>query len=132
MSSLRSMCAALVVAGIVIPAVPAAAATVTPNSGQVSVSGGQGGFAAIQGPTEVAPGTRIVAGPGGSATVSFANLCVTQVVGGTVYVVPAALPDCAAGQPTNPLTTDIVLGGLLVAGVGAGVIVSNANKPSSP
>ena len=132
MSSVRKFFAVLAAASVVGHAGSAAAATVTSISGQVSVSRGGGGFTPITGPTEVPPGTRIMAGPGGSATVSFENFCVRQVISGTVYVVPAALPECTAGAPSDPLPTDVIIGGLAVAGVVAGVIIYNANRSSSP
>ncbi len=69
--------ASLFAFGVLLPAV-ATAAVVSPLSGEVRVSTGQG-FQKIAAPTVVAAGGQVMVSPGGSATIAYAQDCVVPV-----------------------------------------------------
>lgn len=129
-----------------------AEATVGAVSGTVLVNRGNG-YVRLTG-TSVKPGEQIMVRPGGQATLTYADGCVSRAVPGTVLVVGSASP-CSMLTPigsTDPSLADgqaetgvggiglpVVVGGLVVGtGIIAGVIGITStnnddnNKPLSP
>ena len=77
---------------------PVTAATVVPVKGAVRVST-EGGFKRLDQASEVAPLTRVMVTPGGSATIVYANKCQVTVTGfATVLAKPPCKGDFA--QPS--------------------------------
>lgn len=113
--------------------------------GQVFVNFGEG-FVAIETPTEVKPGDRVVARKASGATVRYGNDCEIRLSSGQAFVVPqdkvcpvaslkdipeestVSLKDGVAAEETD-LTPIILIG----AAAGAvGVITLKDDKPASP
>jgi hypothetical protein len=84
---------------VLLPAV-APAATVSPLSGEVRVSTGQG-FEKIAAPTEVAAGAQVMVSPGGSATIAYAQDCLVSADPGRVAVVQRWSPCQALPEPMH-------------------------------
>lgn len=112
----------------------ASAATVDQVKGDVQVNVGNG-FSPIQGAVQVPPGAAVMAAPGSSARIIYANNCFVDVAPGQVItVVPddQCVPAAGAGG-LNGL--QLGLGAALIAGgIGAVVIIVNKSddKPASP
>jgi hypothetical protein len=138
-------------ASLIIASVPAQAATLTPEKGQVLVNKGNGYQLATR-PLEVAPGHVVVANPGGAARVTFPDGCDVKVLPGSVFTVAPQSPCQRVGshvethgtlkdspvkespvevtderQPLVP----IILGGTAV-GLGAVLLLQDKDKPASP
>jgi hypothetical protein len=96
--SLRIISSLLALSVIAAPAVDAA--TVSPVAGEVRVSEGQG-FQPITGSVELAAGAEVMVGPGGSATIAYADGCVVAVKPGSLGVVRSASPCAGLSQPRN-------------------------------
>ena len=72
------------------------AATLDSIQGRVQVNSGSG-FHQVVGATEVAPGTSVMASPGGGAEIFYSDGCRIPVRPGSVAVV-APISPCAQGQ----------------------------------
>jgi hypothetical protein len=70
---------------------PAFAASLEAVSGEVSINRGEG-FQRVTGPTEVGAGALLMASPGGSAKLVYADGCPVRVIPGTVVRVAAKSP----------------------------------------
>ncbi len=106
---------------------PAAfAATVQDISGPVLANEGVG-FKRVAGTRPVAPGTRLIANPGGSATIVYDNGCIERVEPGVVVTVKPA------GACEAPSATPYILGAVVVgAGVALAIGGKDDKKPASP
>lgn len=111
-------------------AASANAATVAPLEDKVAVNRG-GGFKTIKQTVEVQPGTRVMTGPTGRATIAYGDACVVTIEPGQLVTVPAK-PPCEAAP--FDATVYYVAGGLIVAGgVGAAaILLSDDDNPASP
>jgi hypothetical protein len=124
------------------------AATVSGQNGTVLIGQGDG-FAPLNAPAEVAPGTRIMVRPGGMATVTYAGNCVVRL-GSGLWMVQSSSP-CPAGKTsidftsrmnqqtpppgTPPVDPLLIAGGLAVGGGALYAVISSSNnnsKPASP
>ena len=94
----------------------------TTLQGIVKVNRG-GGYQTVPGSTEVAPGASVMADPGGSAKIIYADGCTVQVLPGAVVTV-AAQPPClvtgatepAPGMGTGISDTTLAIGGVALVG----------------
>ena len=139
---MRSFC---FLASLILASVPAQAATLTPEKGQVLFNNGDG-YKLASHPTEVLPGHSIVANPGGAARVTFDDGCTVDVRPGSVFTVAAQSPCQRAGQHVetggslkNPPVekreerwslVPIIVGGAAI-GVGA-LLLRDKDKGASP
>ena len=124
-------------------AAAAHAAVVDAIEGQGSANSG-GGFQPLQVGDQLQPGTRVLAAPGSSVTISFSANCAITVLSGQSYRIPED-PNCEAvaytaeGAPAE--LSQLQLLGLGLAGAGAAIgiaaIIANAagdsaDKPPKP
>ena len=120
----------LVLALIVTTVLPAGAATLSAVQGQVLVNTGNGFRNAQPGQT-INPGDRVLVQPGASAQVSYADGSILNVPSGGVYTIPTtppvAPPPAAGGFPPG-----VLIAGGVVAAAGAGILIYQATKSSSP
>lgn len=114
----------------------AEAALLTGVEGPVSVSHGNG-FKPANGASQLAPGDRVRTGDG-TATIVYDNGCVVKVGPHQVVAVLYTPPACngAGGLKDgavvdNGISTELVVGGLVVAGAIGGAIALS-NNPVSP
>ncbi len=141
MTVFKRLIALIGVASLTLASVAAEAAMLDLIQGEVLVNRG-GGYEDVNGPTELKPGDLVIANPGGSAQVVYADGSIVPVQPGTVVTVgesaaaAAAEATAAAGSLS---TSTLVVGGLVVAGgVGLAVALSNKgsdskdDKPASP
>jgi hypothetical protein len=105
------------------------AATVTTTQGQVLVNRGQG-YQRVTGSTHANAGATVVANPGGSAQVVYADGCAVTVEPGSVYTIAPESP-CKNGH-AGLLHHDYVIGAVVVGGVALGVLLSHKGKSASP
>jgi hypothetical protein len=119
----------------------ASAASLTSIRGSVQINSGSG-FHRVARAAQVAPGTSVMAAPGGSAEILYSDGCRIPVRPGSVEVVAPVSP-CALGQaaPQNQGNTiyDALLAAAVIGGsVTAGVLSSQHNNqnnvivPASP
>lgn len=105
----------------------ASAATVKPMKGSVSINAGR----PVSTATTVKVGDTVTAGPGGPATIRYANGCsVTVEPGTTVTVVPDDL--CTVGLAGDPGVTALAVGAGVVAAGAVALAVAAARNPASP
>ena len=133
--SIKALKTGLFSIAMLLGAVAANAATLTPN-GVVLVNSGNG-FVQVTGPVEVAQGDMVMVNEG-SAQMSFPDGSLTSMQPGQVYTVgtvgaaPAGGAAAAAGAGGGLSTTALVVGGVVVAGgAAAAIAASNSNKKSS-
>ncbi len=108
------------------------AATLASIQGTVRVNGGSG-FKQVAGATEVAPGTAVVAAPGGSAVIIYSNNCRVMVVPGAAVVVSQVPPSCDQAGLVQDYSGYYFLGGATALGLGFGLWAAQGqNKPASP
>jgi hypothetical protein len=121
------------------------AARVSPQSGAVLVSKGEG-FAPVTADMELAPGARVLVQPGGTAKIVYAGNCTIRV-GQGFWLVQQTAP-CVDGATEIDFTgrmnqagpgdtlgpNDLIIGGIVVSGaIGVGLMISQAaSSPSSP
>ena len=130
------------------PASSAVAATLQSVSGPVLVSQGSG-FKPAAGPVQVNPGDQIMAKPGGSAEIVYADGCRVHVEPGSIASVHGvahhgsindghaeASPCAESGQGHSPAVAEGAtpyLAGAGIAAIGVAVVVGIAkSKPASP
>jgi hypothetical protein len=115
------------------------AADVQSVQGDVSINQGQG-FQAVNGRIGANVGDSLMAGPNGSATVSYSDGCQVTVQPGAVTTI-APLSPCASGslaqnyynQDWTPyVVAGVVVGGLAGLGIYAATQKSTTTKPASP
>jgi len=105
-------------------------ASVVDIEGRVLANSGAG-FKRLSGPVAVRPGTRVMANPGGSATIIYDNGCREQVMPGGVVTVRSEGPCSLAAAETG----SVYALGAVAIGAGAAVAIglSKSNdKPASP
>jgi hypothetical protein len=119
----------------------ARAATLEGLQGVVLVDRG-GGFSIVNGPTQLKPGDSVIANPGGTAQIVYADGCRVPVNPGDVVATLQQSP-CAGGNTQAPAaseggsinTTTWLVGGAVV-GLGAGAAVlllsDDDDDPASP
>jgi hypothetical protein len=121
------------------------AATLTGIQGEVLVSRAGSDFRPVQNTTDVFPGDSVTVKPGGIAHIVYSDGCDVTVQTGGIITVTEPSP-CAARlraaqdpanlpPPTQGITTGtIVVGGLALTGIAAGVILlsRDKSKPASP
>ncbi|MEQ1718038.1 MAG: hypothetical protein ABL907_19025 [Hyphomicrobium sp.] len=108
------------------------AATLSGIQGQVLVNKGNG-FVQAQPGTEIVPGDRVLVQPGGSAQITYPNGAIGSLQPGGIFTVPAIAPAVAvAVAPAAGVPTGVLVAGGLAAAAGAGFLVYNATKSSSP
>jgi hypothetical protein len=128
--------AATVAIAVTALAPSASAATVTPVEGQVLINQGEG-YRLATGPTEAAPGSSVVANPGGSAQIVYPDGCTVNVEPGAVVAITQESP-CATTSALPPPVdgTTIAIGAAVVgAGAIAAILLSQGgdkDKPASP
>lgn len=122
------------------------AAMVSKQGGSVLVSKGSG-FVPMTADVEAVPGSRVLVQPGGLASIHYAGNCTVRV-GSGFWLVQQSSP-CAdgateidftgrmnqEGPPEEPPGLNpLVVGGVIVAGITLGVIISQSSndKPASP
>lgn len=120
---------------------PAFAALVTTVQGTVLVSGG-GGYHAIPGSAEVAPGNSVLANPGSIGKIVYPDGCTVEVQPGSVAWIKAESPCLktgatpAAPQPEtaigNSTTTFVVGTAVVLGGATAVYLLSLRSKAASP
>lgn len=125
---LCAMSASLLLSGTL-----AQAATLGEASGTVLANFGQG-YRPVAVTDQLPPGTQVTVRPGGFARIGYDDLCVRLVQPGQVYTVGQQSPCANAAQtvPTDPLTTDYYVAAGVAAAVGAGVLIFQLTRPSSP
>ena len=102
------------------------AATVTASQQKVFVNQG-GGYHAVTGTVKVNPGDTVMAGPNGSAVVTYDDGCKVTVDPGAVVAITAVSP-CQTGFGID----DFAVGAVIVGGaIGAAVLLSD-DKSASP
>jgi hypothetical protein len=128
---MRSLASSLFFVGLFLS--PSAfAATVESVQGPVSFNHGEG-FRQVAGTTAAAVGDKVMAGPGGSASIVYPDGCAVTVNPGAVVTIQEPSP-CKAGFINN--LAPFAVGTAIVAG--AFVISTlnnennNNNKPASP
>jgi hypothetical protein len=116
---------------------PSWAATVEPGFGDLTINQGQG-FKPVKSGMNANVGDSVMVGPGGAATVVYADGCKVTVQPGAVVTV-APLSPCASGsnaQDGQWWTTDTLLTLLLFGGFAGGiaylVTTVNHHNPASP
>ena len=122
-----------------IPSTAVSAADLKSISGRVTVNTG-GGFTTATGPTGLRPGDRVMVGQNSSARVEYDDHCIVKVLPGAVYTVKRQSPcrDGAGRLLHAGHTKEMIVGGLVAAGIGAGVyaLTRKSDKhftpPSSP
>ena len=114
------------------------AATVNATKGQVLLNLGQG-YNQLRGSREAGPGAIVVANPGGSAQVVYADGCSVTVTPGMVYTIAPQSPCVGGGLGVGEglglnTTTMIALGAIAGGGVAAGIIFASrsSQKSASP
>ena len=112
------------------------AATLSGVQGQVLVNKGNGFVQADPG-TEILPGDRVLVQPGGSAQITYPNGAVGNVPSGGVFTVPTTPPaapplNTAGGPPSGGIPNGLLIAGGAAVAIGAGVLIYNATKSSSP
>lgn len=144
---MRTLISAASIAAVTLVS-PAGAATVGDLQGEVLVNVGSG-FQPLKGAAsgDIKAGSQIMVRPGGSALITYASNCSVRVPSG-VWAVQSA-PPCEAGtsvidftarmnqaapppgnaDPTTPL---LIGAGLVAAGVGVAIGLSQNEGPSSP
>jgi len=115
----------------------ASAATVETVEGQLSLNQGDG-YRPIAAVAAANSGDLVMASPGGSGKIVYADGCVVEVRPGTVVPVRSQSP-CKGGHPHR--LRNYLLGGAAVAGITVGIIALTKNnneggggkpKPASP
>lgn len=109
------------------------AATILDIQGEVLISTGTG-FLPVSGPTEVVAGHQVFVRPGGSAQILFDDGCKVPIQPDTVVQVGATSP-CATANAGggSPLSTPVIVGGVVVAGgVALAVGLSGGGKKDKP
>jgi hypothetical protein len=116
------------------------AADVQSVQGDVSINQGQG-FQAVNGRVDANVGDSLMAGPNGSATVSYSDGCQVTVQPGAVTTI-APLSPCASGSLAQNYNQDswwtpyvvagVVVGGLVGLAIYAATQKNPAPKPASP
>jgi hypothetical protein len=120
-----------IVAAIFGVAAPAGAATVKAISGQVLLNRGDG-YKLVAGQIEAAPGATVVANPGASAQIVYADGCVVDVQPVTVATITPQSP-CTTGAAPAPSSNTLILGAVVVgAGAGAAILLSQKDNSASP
>ena len=107
------------------------AATLEPGQGNLVINQGQG-FQPVNSRIDANVGDSVMVGPGGSASLVYADGCKVDVQPGSVTTI-APLSPCAAGS--NAQNFDLgttLLFGALVVGVGVGAGIAASHTPSSP
>lgn len=134
----RRSIALLVAAAVVFGSMPVRAATLEGITGQALVNRGSGYELAVPG-MQLNPGDVVVVNPGGSARIAYPDGCAAPVQPGAVVAVSEVSPcasittGAAQDQPTFDVTTGVVIGGVVAAGVGIAVLLNaNKDKPASP
>jgi len=118
--------AAVAATGILLSSA-AHAATVTTSAQKVYVNSG-GGYHVVKGTVTVKPGDTVMAGPNGSAAITWPDGCKSTVAPGAVVPVT----DVSPCQATTGLD-EFAVGALVVgAGVTAAVLISNNDNGASP
>ena len=137
--TMRGLLAAVSVGCLLLAGSAAAAATIAPVKGDVSVNQGQG-FKKLDAAFEAKVGDAVMVSPGGSAKVSYADGCAIALKPGAVMVITALSP-CASGSYADENDHNDNTGALVFGGVVAGVsgfaiyeILQNTGtkKPASP
>ena len=127
---MRKFTALVVIAGTLSWTAAATAATITVNTGSVSINGGR----PVRGSAQVKAGDVVTTGPNGNATIAYGANCLAPVAPGSTVTVLAD-SQCTAGM-FNPDGTTIIVGAAVVAGaVGIGIAASqndDKKKPASP
>jgi hypothetical protein len=115
----------------VLVAAPSLAATVTSVKGDVSVNRGSG-FQRVEGSVQANAGDFVMAGPGGSGQIVYADGCSIPVNPGSVITIATDSPCGANAQTTN--SNDYLFAGAMVVtgGVAVGVALANRNKNNPP
>lgn len=113
-------------------AAPVDAATVKVTGGRVLVNRGDG-YRIVAGEMLAAPGATVVAEPGGSGQIVYADGCVVEVRPPTVVTVELSSP--CAGTPYNLGASSertFALGAVVVgAGVGAAILLTQKDNSAS-
>jgi hypothetical protein len=130
----RTAAAAFLAAFLVSSA--ASAATVETVEGQVSLNRGDG-YRPIAVVAAAKSGDLVMASPGGSGKIVYADGCAVEVKPGTVIAVQSQSP-CKTAHPHR--VRNYLLGGAAVAGITVGIIALTKNnnnegggaKPASP
>lgn len=125
---MRKILSALLFLALSLQAVDAA--TLSSIQGQVLVNKGNG-FVQAQPGTEIAPGDRVLVQPGGSAQITYPNGAVGSLEPGGIFTVPT-VPPAVAVAPAAGLPTGVLVAGGIAAAAGAGLLIYNATKSSSP
>jgi hypothetical protein len=125
------LCAALAI----VVSSAAGAATVDDIQGRILVDRGDG-FKRISGPIGARPGTRVMANPGGSATIIYDNGCRELVEPGAVVTVKREGP-CQVGGVSPYVAGAVVIGGGAALAIGLSnrssrTSSSQADRPASP
>jgi hypothetical protein len=118
------------------------AASLDSIQGSVQVNSGSG-FHQVAGAAQVAPGTSVMAAPGGSAEILYSDGCRTPVRPGSVQVVapvsPCALGQAAPGQgfqnrnQDNTIYDALLAAAIIGGSITAGVLSEQSNQlPASP
>ena len=105
----------------------ASAAMVEPVEGQVSLNRGDG-YKPIAETAAANSGDLVMASPGGSGKIVYADGCVVEVKPGTVVAVREQSP-CKTGHPHR--VRNYLLGGTAVAGVVVGIVALTNNNNNS-
>ena len=119
-------------ATILMTALPARAATIQTNAGDVLVDQGTGsGYRAVKGTFQAKPGDTVMAQIGGSADVIYDDGCRQKVEFGTIVTIAPVSP-CKAGPPVTQ-DYSLAVGAVVVgAGVGAVILLSDGDSSSKP
>ncbi len=103
----------------------AQAATVTTSQQKVFVNHG-GGYHSVTGTVKVNAGDTVMAGPNGSAVITYDDGCKVTVDPGAVVAITAVSP-CKLGLGVD----DFAVGAAVIGGaVGAAILLSNDNGAS--
>jgi hypothetical protein len=102
------------------------AANVSNIQGQTLLNTGKG-FKQLLGSVEAAPGSKVMANPGGQGQVTYPDGCTVTVNPGQVYTIAPVSPCAQAGVDTGSV---YAIGAAVVGGAVAAVIISS--KSASP
>ena len=108
------------------------AASVVDIEGRVLVDSGSG-FRRVAGSAAVSPGTRVMANPGGAATIVYDNGCREQVAPGAVVTVKSQGACVTGTSSANYALGAVAVGGGVALAIGlSNKSDKNNDKPASP
>jgi len=124
---MRRIASAAIVASTLLMSSLASAASIDEIEGIVLVNQGQG-FKRLAGPVGVPPGVRVMANPGGSATILYDNGCRERVEPGVIVTVkPEGV--CQVGPADHYVLGAVAVGGAAALAIG---LRGGNDKPASP